>query len=80
MFRNERTIHACTAFVLVAGPIAGLAGCALDLTLGPSHSPAEHMPQGVFTGEFIGDLPLYRFPTIVVVGSRSSTEWGADSD
>ena len=27
---------------------------------------------GVFTGEFVDGKPLYRFPTIEVVGSRSS--------
>jgi hypothetical protein len=26
----------------------------------------------VFTGEFVDGLPLYRFPTIVVIGSRRS--------
>ena len=53
--------------------IGGLAGCASELTPRPDHHPAADAPYvGVFTGEFVDGKPLYRFPTIEVVGSRSS--------
>jgi hypothetical protein len=50
-------------FFALAIASMGLAGCAF--------SPAAETPYvGVFTGEFVEGLPLYRFPTIEVVGSR----------
>ena len=40
-------------------------------------SDAEVTPYvGVFTGEFVDGVPLYRFPAIHVVGSRSSVAPG----
>jgi hypothetical protein len=52
--------------------VAGLAGCASE--------PASHrnpVPYvGEFTGEFVDGKPLYRFPTIEVVGSRNSARPG----
>jgi hypothetical protein len=57
------------AFAMVALLVVGLAGCASE----PSRVPAEAAPYvGVFTGEFVDGKPLYRFPTIEVVGSRSA--------
>jgi hypothetical protein len=51
----------------------GLAGCAAELGPKPSSSAWEAAPYvGVFTGEFVDGKPLYRFPAIYVVGSRSS--------
>jgi len=44
--------------------IAGLAGCAS--TAAPK---ADYV--GVFTGEYVDGRPLYRFPTIEVVATRS---------
>jgi hypothetical protein len=53
--------------------VVGLGGCATQLA--PRPSPAEAAPYvGVFTGEFVDGKPLYRFPTIEVVGTRSSAE------
>jgi hypothetical protein len=53
--------------------ILGLAGCAAELSSKPSRSASEAAPYvGVFTGEFVDGKPLYRFPAILVVGSRSS--------
>jgi hypothetical protein len=40
-----------------------IAGCAI-----PAAKPAY---VGVFTGEFVDGLPLYRLPTIDVTGSRT---------
>jgi hypothetical protein len=55
----------------VAILIVGLAGCASELTSRPNSLPADAAPYvGVFTGEFVDGKPLYRFPTIEVVGSR----------
>jgi hypothetical protein len=53
--------------------IVGLAGCASELTSRPDRPAADAATYvGVFTGEFVDGKPLYRFPTIEVVGSRSS--------
>ena len=68
-----RNTHARTAFAAAVLMVVGLAGCAAELTLGPSRVPADAAPfVGVFTGEFVDGKPLYRFPTIEVVGSRRS--------
>jgi hypothetical protein len=49
----------------------GLGGCATELTPRPGGSSPQTAPYvGVFTGEFVDGMPLYRFPTIEVVGSR----------
>jgi hypothetical protein len=60
------------AWVAVATALAlGLAGCATELGPKPSSSPSEAAPYvGVFTGEFVDGRPLYRFPPILVIGSR----------
>ena len=53
--------------------VLGLAGCAAELGLKPSSLASEAASYvGVFTGEFVDGKPLYRFPAIYVVGSRSS--------
>ncbi len=64
--------RASTGFATVALLIVGLAGCASVLTPRPHGPPADAAPYvGVFTGELVDGKPLYRFPTIEVVGSRS---------
>jgi hypothetical protein len=69
----ERRTDARTVFATVALLIVGLAGCASELTPRPNRPPADAAPYvGVFTGEFVDGKPLFRFPTIEVVGSRSS--------
>ena len=51
----------------------GLAGCALEIAPKTSLSPPHGAPYvGGFTGEFVDGKPLYRFPAIEIVGSRSS--------
>ena len=68
--QDEYRAWARAAFALVALLIVGLAGCASELTPRP---PADSAPYvGVFTGELVDGKPLYRFPTIEVVGSRSA--------
>jgi hypothetical protein len=53
----------------------GLAGCAAELRGGPDSSAAEGTSYvGVFTGEYVDGKPLYRFPRIIVFGSRSSVD------
>ena len=67
----ERRTDARTTFAMAALLLVGLAGCASQLA--PNRPPADAAPYvGVFTGEFVDGKPLYRFPTIEVVGSRSS--------
>jgi hypothetical protein len=52
--------------------VVGIAGCATKLTPRPGSPSAEAAPYvGVFTGEFVDGNPLYRFPTIEVVGTRN---------
>lgn len=49
-----------------------LAGCA-GMNGRTSSPVAEETPYvGVFTGEYVDGKPLYRFPSIYVVGSRST--------
>ena len=68
----ENRTDARTAFATWALLVVGLAGCASELTPRPDEPPAGTVPYvGVFTGEFVDGKPLYRFPTIEVVGSRS---------
>jgi hypothetical protein len=65
---QRRLCGAVGAFLIV-----GLAGCASELTPRPNRPAADAAPYvGVFTGELVDGKPLYRFPTIEVVGSRSS--------
>jgi hypothetical protein len=57
--------------VVATALVLGLAGCAAELGHKPSSSPLEAAPYvGVFTGEFVDGRPLYRFPPILVIGSR----------
>ena len=53
-------------FVIVALVALGLTNC----TSVPVATPYV----GVFTGEFVGGVPLYRLPTIEVVGTRRSAD------
>jgi hypothetical protein len=76
---HSRNLHAQhrtdahIAFAAVALLVVGLAGCASELTPRPDVPPVGAAPYvGVFTGELVDGKPLYRFPAIEVVGSRSS--------
>ena len=65
-------LHVRPRFALVALLVVGLAGCASGPTPSPGSSSTETAPYvGVFTGELVDGKPLYRLPTIEVVGSRS---------
>jgi hypothetical protein len=71
--RQRERPDARALFAIVAVLIVGLAGCAIELTPRPGSPSTEVAPYvGVFTGEFVDGKPLYRFPTIEVVGLRSS--------
>ena len=64
---RERMVLAALALLII-----GIAGCASNLTSKSSLPPANAVPYvGVFTGEFVDGMPLYRFPAIEIVGSRS---------
>ena len=63
-------------FAVAALLIVGLAGCA-ELTQRPVNPSSEAVPYiGVFTGEYVDGKPLFRFPPIHVLGSRSSVAPG----
>ena len=65
---RKRMALAVSAFLII-----GLAGCASDLTPKAGVPPINTVPYvGAFTGEFVDGKPLYRFPAIEIVGSRSS--------
>jgi len=68
----EHRTDARIAFAAVALLVVALAGCASELTPRPDGPPAGAAPYvGIFTGELVDGKPLYRFPAIEVVGSRS---------
>lgn len=74
--RPERA-RARALLVVAAFFMVGLGGCATDPTPRPGVSAMEAAPYaGVFTGEFVDGKPLYRLPTIEVVGTRSSVAPG----
>jgi len=55
---------ACMAMAIAIA--TGLSACA-----SVGHPSADRQPYaGVFTGDFIDGLPLYRLPSITVVGTR----------
>jgi hypothetical protein len=77
VLRVERRADPRTVFATAALLIVGLAGCASELMPRPNRTPGDAAPYvGVFTGEFVDGLPLYRFPAIEVVGSRSRVRPG----
>ena len=60
-----------TLTVIVILLVLGLAGCAAELRgRDPAAEDAAYV--GLFTGEYVDGKPLYRFPPILVIGSRSS--------
>jgi len=68
---NPARTSAVAAWVAIAPVLAlALAACAVE-TGRKADSTLEAAPYvGVFTGEFVEGRPLYRFPSILVVGSR----------
>ena len=62
------TLRAIAAVVLL---IVAVAGCATE-PMSKSGTPSAHAAPyiGMFTGEFVDGVPLYRFPPIEVVGTR----------
>ena len=50
----------------------GLAGCGVQPWRESDDRSTEVPYVGVFTGQFVDGRPVYRFPTIVVLGSRRS--------
>ena len=71
--RVDGMAHSGTSIAIATLLVLGLTGCATELSGRLSSSASEDTPYvGVFTGEYVDGRPLYRFPTIHVVGSRSS--------
>ena len=71
--QDEHRTDVLGAFATAALLIIGLGGCAAELTSRSTRPPTDAAAYvGVFTGEFVDGRPLYRFPTIEVLGSRSS--------
>ena len=67
--------HSGTSIAIATLLVLGLAGCAAELSGRLSGSASEDTPYvGVFTGEYVDGKPLFRFPSIHVVGSRSSVD------
>ena len=62
-------MRARIAIVALLVVLLALAGCASGVPPRPDRSPdAPYV--GVFTGDFVDGLPLYRLPTIEVIGSQ----------
>jgi hypothetical protein len=73
MSHLPRSKIAAILIAVATALVLGLAGCAAELGPKPSSLPLEAAPYvGVFAGEFVDGKPLYRFPSILVIGSRSS--------
>lgn len=71
MTPSPRPEFAAIGLAVATALVLGLAGCAANLGPKPRSSPLEAAPYvGVFTGEFVDGRPLYRFPPILVIGSR----------
>ena len=66
---KARAARSMAVAMAVAIALAGCAGMN-DRTSSPAEEKTPYV--GVFTGEFVDGKPLYRFPSIYVVGSRSS--------
>lgn len=62
--------HAFVRVATFAVLVLGVAGCASELAPRLSNPTTKAPYVGVFTGEFVDGKPLYRFPTIEVLGSR----------
>jgi hypothetical protein len=58
------------AIVVALLPVAMLGGCATAPGGGAGDATEPYV--GVFTGDYVDGKPLYRFPPIHVIGSRSS--------
>ena len=73
MSQSPRCEIAALWVAVATALVLGLAGCAAELGPKANNSPLGTAPYvGVFTGEFVDGKPLYRFPAILVIGSRSS--------
>jgi len=68
-WQHSRRTHPGASIAFATLLVVGLAGCAAGVREGPVSPVAE----GVFTGEYVDGKPLYRFPSSVVIGSRSSS-------
>lgn len=60
------------AIAIASVLVLGLAGCAAELNGTRARLPEGVPYVGVFSGTYVDGKPLYRFPAIYVVGSRSS--------
>jgi hypothetical protein len=65
--------HSGRSIAIASSLVVGLAGCMTEPGGGLNNPDSEDAPYvGVFTGEYVDGIPLYRFPPIHVVGSRGS--------
>jgi len=76
---GRRMAQSMAARLAALALTAMLAACVMPVSAGDSASPAGRgavtpaNPQfGVFTGEFVDGMPVYRLPPITVIGSRSA--------
>src|SRR4051812_37324228 len=83
-FDGERSMHPnrvrvdgrarmCAAAAIVTLLAIAFSGCAVEIGARASDSAGPALPYaGFFTGQYVEGKPLYRFPPIYVVGSRSN--------
>jgi hypothetical protein len=71
----DRETRAVSSIAIATLLVLALAGCAGGLGGSQSGSAAEDAPYvGVFTGDYVDGKPLFRFPPIYIVGSRSGVD------
>jgi hypothetical protein len=68
---NTRTTGIAAALLWMAGLVAAVALDATDVKRS-GHAPAHEQQAGVFSGEFVNGLPVYRFPTVTVTADRKA--------
>lgn len=72
MSHSPKFALAAASVAIAAALVVGLTGCAVKLGAEPGSPPLAAAPYvGVFTGQFVDGRPLYRLPSILVIGSRS---------
>lgn len=75
MSPSPRSEIAILWVVVLTALVLGLSACAAEPGPKPGSSPVQTASYvGVFTGEFVDGKPLYRFPPILVIGSRIRVE------
>ena len=71
-FRISPALHMSVKLGVAALVMLVMVACidAFDSTPASEQRPALVAVVGVFTGQYVGGVPLYRLPSVSVIGSR----------